>query len=109
MQLKTRQAWYKNWPSIILVFTMICLAVAYFCFLGSAVQPPLDTDNVLNMHPGGFDKLAEFDVPVSVSDTPTKYKAILKVFGLSLLVSIQDRYFYPQSSKRVLNCLPSSL
>uniref|UniRef100_A0A7S0M672 Uncharacterized protein n=1 Tax=Cryptomonas curvata TaxID=233186 RepID=A0A7S0M672_9CRYP len=55
------------------------LIAAYFWVFGSAVQPPLDEDNAVNMHRGEFEKLAQFDVPVSVSDTPTKYKAILKI------------------------------
>mmetsp|Transcript_17794 Transcript_17794/g.37536 ORF Transcript_17794/g.37536 Transcript_17794/m.37536 type:complete len:163 (-) Transcript_17794:53-541(-) len=70
----------SNWPALLLVFSMAFMVAAYFWMFGSVFQEsPHDEENTVNMHLGGSEKLAVFEVPQFVSDAPTKYKAILKI------------------------------
>jgi hypothetical protein len=92
MSVKIKQWCCKsNWPSLLLVFTVTSLVASYFWVFGSVVQPPLDEDNVVNMHRGG---LSVFDVPVSVSNEPTDYKATIKAISI---FSNRSACFYTSS------------
>ena len=82
----------SNWPALLLVFSMAFMIAAYFWVFGSVFhESPLDEDNTVNMHLGGFEKLAEFDVPQFVSDAPINYKATIKVYDFFFIFPNQAR------------------
>jgi hypothetical protein len=83
-----------KWQVPLLVFTMAFMVAAYFWMFSSVVQnSPLDKDNSVNLHQGGFVKMAVFDVPIFVSTAPTNYQATIKVFNLDFLFRPSALFF----------------
>ncbi len=85
-----------NWPALLVVSTLVFVVAAYFWIFGSVVHDsPLDEDNAMNMHLGGFEKLVQFDVPQFVSDDPTNFKATIKVIYFDFLFFKSRSKFEP--------------
>ncbi len=77
----------SNRQTLLLVFSMTSLVAAYFWMFGS-VDHESPVVNAISTHVVFFEKLEEFDVPVSVSNVPSNYKATIKVSTSILVVSL---------------------